>query len=121
MGSISWFLSTFGLMGAVLVTLSGMVVAKGLMLFDVSRRLDAGLRDLLPWRGLAETAGVAAATAAPAWVVVRALDDRPLLGLVAAGLAYATIYLAALAGLRRLRGSGSGALSMLRPQRAEAG
>jgi O-antigen/teichoic acid export membrane protein len=121
MGSISWFLSTFGLMGAVLVTLSGMVVAKGLMLFDVSRRLDAGLRDLLPWRGLAETAGVAAAAAAPAWVVVRALDDHPLLGLVAAGLTYGTIYLAALAGLRRLRGAGSGALGMLRPQRAEAG
>jgi O-antigen/teichoic acid export membrane protein len=121
LGSISWFLSTFGLMGAVLVTLSGMVVAKGLMLFDVSRRLDAGLRDLLPWRGLAETAGVAAAAAAPAWVVARALDDHPLLGLVAAGLVYATVYLATLAGLRRLRGVGSGAPGMLWPQRAEAG
>ena len=121
MGSISWFLSTFGLMGAVLVTLSGMVVAKGLMLFDVSRRLDAGLRDLLPWRGLAETAGVAAAAAAPAWLVVRALDDHALLGLVAAGLTYAAVYMAALAGLRRLRGVGTGTLGMLRPQRAEAG
>jgi O-antigen/teichoic acid export membrane protein len=121
LGSISWFLSTFGLMGAVLVTLSGMIAAKGLMLFDVSRLLNVGLRGLLPWRGLAGTAGLAAAVALPAWVVMKALDDHPLAGLAAAGMTYASIYLAALAGVHRWRGSGDGVLSMLRPQRVEAG
>ena len=108
-------------MGAVLVTLSGMVVAKGLMLFEVSRRLEADLRTLLPWRGLAETAALAAVAAAPAWVVMKALEDRPLAGLVAAGLTYAAIYLAALAGRERWRGAGIGAPIVLQPRRAEAG
>jgi len=121
LGSISWFLSTFGMMGAVLVTLTGMLLAKGLMLFEVSRRLETGLRDLLPWRGLAETAGLALAAAAPAWVVMKALEDHPLAGIAAAGMTYATIYLAALAGLRRRQGAGGGAPIVLRPQRAEAG
>jgi O-antigen/teichoic acid export membrane protein len=121
LGSISWFLSTFGMMGAVLVTLSGMLVAKGLMLFEVSRRLETGLRELLPWRGLAETAGLAAAAAAPAWVVMKALEDHPLAGLAAAGLTYATIYLAALAGLRRRQSAGGGALDVLRVRPAAAG
>ena len=121
LGTITWFLSTFGLMGAVLVTLSGMIVAKLLMLFDVSRLLGVGLSELLPWRGLAGTAGLAAAAALPAWVVLKALDEHPLAALVAAGTTYASIYLGAHAGLHRWRGAGGGLLNMLRPPRVEAG
>jgi len=120
-GSISWSLSTFGLMGAVLVTLAGMVVAKGLMLFEVSRLLRVGIGDLLPWRKLLATAGLAAAAAAPAWAVMKALDTHPLAGLLVAGTTYALIYLAAIAGIGRWRGAGTGPLSLLRAQRAEAG
>jgi len=121
LGTISWFLSTFGLMGAVLVTLSGMIVAKGLMLFDMSRLLQVGLRDLLPWRGLLATAGLAAAAAIPAWVVVRALADHPLTGLAAAGMTYASIYLATLAALHLRRGAGGGAVKTPRAVHAEGG
>lgn len=103
LGSIFWFLKVFGLLGAVLVTLSGILVAKVLSLIMVSRLLGAGLRDLLPWRGLFATAGLAAVTAIPAWVVVRGLPSRPLLGLVAGGATYTLLYLAVLAwvGSRR--------------------
>jgi O-antigen/teichoic acid export membrane protein len=121
LGSISWFLSTFGLMGAVLVTLSGMIVAKGLMLFDMSRLLKVGLRGLLPWRGLGATAALAAAAAAPAWAVMKALADHPLAGLVFAGLTYASIYLAALAAVHMRRGTGGGAVKTLQAVRAEGG
>ncbi|HUD70382.1 MAG TPA: oligosaccharide flippase family protein, partial [Dongiaceae bacterium] len=48
-GSISWFLSTFGLMGAVLVTLAKMLLAKILMLFEMKRLLGVGFGGLLPW------------------------------------------------------------------------
>ena len=121
LGTISWFLSTFGLMGAVLVTLSSMVVAKGLMLFDMCRLLKVGLRRLLPWGGLATTAGLAVGAAAPAWLVMRALADHPLAGLAAAGATYAAIYLAALAAVHKWPRAGGGALETLRPVRAEGG
>jgi len=122
LGSISWFLSTFGLMGAVLVTLSGMVVAKGMMLFEMTRLLKVGLHDLLPWRGLGATAGLAAVVAAPAWAVMRALADHPLAGLAAAGMTYASIYLAVLAvvHLRRHPGGG-GAVESLQAMPTEGG
>jgi O-antigen/teichoic acid export membrane protein len=119
LGSISWFLSTFGLMGAVLVTLSGVILAKGLMLFDMSRLLKVGLGGLLPWRGLLGTAALSVAAAAPAWAVMRALAHHPLAGLAAAGSTYSVIYLAALAGIHRRRGAGGGAVKTLRPVRAE--
>jgi O-antigen/teichoic acid export membrane protein len=121
LGSISWFLSTFGLMGAVLVTLSGMIVAKVMMLFEMCRLLNVGLRDLLPWRGLAATAGRAAAAAAPAWAVMKALDHHPLAGLVAAGITYTSIYLAALAVVHKRRRPGGGSVETLRAVRAEGG
>jgi len=122
LGTIFWFLSTFGLMGAVLATLSGMIVAKGLMLFHMSRFLQVGLRDLLPWRGLAATAGLAAATAVPAWAVIKALTGHPLAGLMVAGMTYASIYLAVLAGIHlRRRAGGGGAVKPLRAMRAEGG
>ncbi len=121
LGSISWFLSRFGLMGAVLVTLSGMVLAKALMLFDTSRLLKVGLRGLLPWTGLTATAGLSAAAAAPAWLVMRALADHPLAGLVAAGMTYTSIYLAVLAGFYWRRGAGGGVVGALQAMRAEGG
>jgi O-antigen/teichoic acid export membrane protein len=121
LGTISWFLSTFGLMGAVLVTLAGMILAKGLMLFEVSRLLVTGLRELLPWRSLAATAGLAAAVAIPAWMVMKALEVHPLAGLAAAGITYASIYLAVLAGFHRIRGARGGALDTLRAMHAEGG
>jgi len=98
-----------------------MIVAKGLMLFDMSRLLQVGLRDLLPWRGLLATAGLAAAAAIPAWVVVRALADHPLAGLAAAGMTYASIYLATLAALHLRRGAGGGAVKTPRAVHAEGG
>jgi len=121
LGSISWFLSAFGLMGAVLVTLSSMVVAKGLMLFDMCRLLKVNVRRLLPWGSLATTAGLAAAAAAPAWVVMKALADHPLAGLAAAGATYAAIYLAALAVVHMRRRSGGGSVKTLQALTAEGG
>jgi O-antigen/teichoic acid export membrane protein len=103
MGSIFWFLSTFGLLGAVFVTLFGMLVAKIVSLVKLSRLLGTGFRGLLPWRGLAATAALAAAAALPAYVVVRGLSAHPLAGIVLGGATYAVLYLAALAwaGMRR--------------------
>ncbi|HXU10849.1 MAG TPA: polysaccharide biosynthesis C-terminal domain-containing protein, partial [Candidatus Binatia bacterium] len=121
LGSISWFLSTFGLMGAVLVTLSSMVVAKGLMLFDMCRLLKVNVRRLLPWGGLATTAGLAIAAAAPAWLVMKALDRHPLAGLAAAGMTYASIYLTVLAVVHMRRRAAGGPVETLRVVRAEGG
>ena len=105
LGSIFWFLSTFGLLGAVLVTLFGMLVAKVFSLAKVSRLLGTGFRGLLPWRGLATTAVLSAAAALPAYVVVKELSAHPLAGIVLGATAYVVLYVAGLAwaGMRRSR------------------
>ncbi len=95
-GSIYWFLSIFGLLGAVLVTLSGVAVAKGLMLFRMNRLLGTRLSGLLPWRGLVSTAGLSIVAAVPAWAINEALDSHPMAGVLVAGATYAALYLAAL-------------------------
>jgi hypothetical protein len=52
---------------------------------------------------------------------MKALDAHPLAGLLVAGITYASIYLAALAGIDRWRSAGTDARGLLRAQRAEAG
>jgi O-antigen/teichoic acid export membrane protein len=49
---MSWFLSTFDLIGAVLVTLSGIVIAKITMLIVIKRLLQASMARLLPLKEL---------------------------------------------------------------------
>jgi len=89
--SIGWFLSTFGLAGAVLVTLLSTTVVKTLGVFRIARLLKVGLGDVLPWGRLAGTAIQAGIAAAPAFWVNQAVSS-PAPAAVATGTVYALTF-----------------------------
>ena len=93
MALISWFLQTFGLPGAVLVTLCATTLAKGLALVRISRLLQVRLADVLPWAALGRIAARALAAGIPAWVLAQVFAATPWLALVTGGAAYGLTYL----------------------------
>jgi O-antigen/teichoic acid export membrane protein len=92
-GLIGWFLGTFGLPGAVLVTLAATVVAKGLALVRIARLLQVSVAAVLPWATLGRIAARALAAAIPAWVFAQLFAATPWLALVTGGAAYGITYL----------------------------
>src|SRR5262245_47055942 len=55
-GLIGWFLSTLGLIGAVLVTLVTTTLVKLIAIVRIAQLLEVGVADVLPWRRLAGSA-----------------------------------------------------------------
>lgn len=86
------FMTHFGLIGAVLVTLLADTVVKALALARIRRELKVGLRQVLPWKSLALTALLAALAALPSLGVVTALDAPNLVRLMVAGPVFALGY-----------------------------
>jgi O-antigen/teichoic acid export membrane protein len=89
-------LNLFGLLGPVVVTLLGMVVAKTMMLARWKRAMSVPARELLPWAGLARIGLAAAGGAAAALVVGTALTAPPFARLAAYGVSYGLAYVALL-------------------------
>jgi O-antigen/teichoic acid export membrane protein len=91
-GLISWCLSTFGLVGAVLVTLMATSVVRVLSIGRIAYLLKVPLTRILPWRQLSGIALCAIAAAPPAyWLSRYSHWPRPVV-LVAAGLLYWVVY-----------------------------
>jgi len=90
---IGWFLDTFGLPGAVLVTLTATVAAKSLALVRIARLLQVRIAEVLPWGAVARIGARAVAAAVPAWMLSRALAGTPWLAFVTGGAAYGITYL----------------------------
>lgn len=91
-GLIGWFLGTFGLVGAVLVTLGSSVLAKALAVVRIARLLEVPVRAVLPWRTLARIGARAIAAGVPAGWIAYVLDGTPWLALVAGGAVYGLAY-----------------------------
>jgi O-antigen/teichoic acid export membrane protein len=89
---IGWFLDTFGLPGAVLVTLTATVTAKALALVRISRLLQVGIAGVLPWGAVARIGLRAAAAAVPARALAGVLGDTPWLAFTAGGAVYGIAY-----------------------------
>jgi hypothetical protein len=70
-GLIGWFMSTFGLIGAVLVTLVATSLVKAAAVVRIARLMNVGVADVLPWRRLAAAAVHAGIAVVPAWWVMR--------------------------------------------------
>jgi O-antigen/teichoic acid export membrane protein len=93
-GLISWCLSTFGLVGAVLVTLLATTAVRILSIARIAHLLKAPLTGILPWRHLAGIALCALAAGVPAyWLSRTSTLPRPVV-LVAAGALYWGVYAA---------------------------
>ena len=91
-GLIGWFLGAFGLLGAVLVTLTASVVAKALAVARIARLLDVTVAAVLPWRTLGRIGARAVAAGVPTWWVAYLLGDVPWLALVVGGAVYGITY-----------------------------
>lgn len=87
---MSFFISTFALPGAVLVTLAATAVAKIAALARAGKLMGVGLAGLLPWRSLGVVCAAAALAAIPALLVPPGLP--PLVVLLARGVAYTGAY-----------------------------
>lgn len=101
-GLIYWAVSALGLVGAVAVTVVGLVVAKGLALARLRRRLDTGWAGVLPWRDLARITAVSVAAAAPAALLSPGLERGAFLTLAVLGTVYAVTLIALLLAFRVL-------------------
>jgi O-antigen/teichoic acid export membrane protein len=91
--SIGWFLSVFGLYGAVLVTLVSTVLVRGAGIVRMARLLGVSVSEVLPWSRLAGIALVAIVAAAPAYWVTREIVLAPFAALLASAAVYGTAYL----------------------------
>jgi O-antigen/teichoic acid export membrane protein len=85
-------LAQFGLRGAVIVTVGVAAVSKAAALARIAGLLQVRFALLLPWRDLAAISGIAAAAAAPAFLLRSALQVPPFAGLAITGLVYAGAY-----------------------------
>jgi len=91
---IGWFLTHFGLIGAVLVTLVGTTVVKGAAVVRIARLMNVGLSEVLPWKRLAVITAHASVAAVPAWIVTHIVTMPPLATLMLSSGTYAATYLA---------------------------
>jgi O-antigen/teichoic acid export membrane protein len=91
---IGWCLSTFGLAGAVLVTLLTTTLVKGMAVWKIARLLHIPLRQAMPWGRLGAITAKAAAATVPVLWINHALHLTPLIELFAGGTAYVATYAA---------------------------
>jgi O-antigen/teichoic acid export membrane protein len=91
---MGWFISTFNLVGAVLITVLGIVIAKGMALVRMKTLFRTSVGQLLPWKSLGSVLVVAMLSAIPALIVNARLDVPALVLLPLTGLAYMLTYTA---------------------------
>jgi O-antigen/teichoic acid export membrane protein len=91
---MGWFLGTFQLMGAVLITLSGMALAKVMAFARMRKVLGTTCAQLLPWKQLGATLMVAMAAALPSVVLITQFSIRNIVLLPLSGTLYALTYAA---------------------------
>jgi O-antigen/teichoic acid export membrane protein len=98
---MGWFLSNFHLMGAVLITLAGMLLAKIMAMARIRTRLQTTYGEVLPWKELGTVLVVAIVAAIPAIILNAKLGGPALVLLLVSGTAYIVTYgvLAVLLGL----------------------
>jgi O-antigen/teichoic acid export membrane protein len=99
---ISWFLSRFNMIGAVLATILALLIAKAIGLGVAKRRMYASLKSLLPWGNLGAILGASIASAGAAFAAKSILQPSPLPRLLLGGTVYLSCYLMLLFRLRIL-------------------
>ncbi len=89
---MNWFLSTFYLIGAVFVTLGGMLVSKTMALVRIKSLLHASVGELLPWKSLGSILMISMISAVPSVIINAKLGLPSLLLLPVSGMAYMATY-----------------------------
>jgi len=86
------FIMSFHLLGAVLITLAGMLLAKLMHLARIKTLLRVGLGELLPWRSLGGIVMISMVSAIPSIVLNAKLDLLQLVLLPISGMVYMGIF-----------------------------
>ena len=86
--AILWFLDTFGLMGAVLVTLLSTLTAKVVGLSRICKLMACAPKDVLPWKSLAGIVAITALAVLPAELLKPMLHLSLLPSLLVTGAVY---------------------------------
>lgn len=89
-----WAIQSFGLVGAMSVTVIALAVGKAIGLAAAGSLWNVGAGRLLPWRALTLIALVSVAAAVPALAVGYALQAAPVVRILAAGAVYGSAYAA---------------------------
>ena len=99
---IGWFLSSFGMSGAVLVTLVSTLLVNLVGVGRIAHLLHLPFTHTLPWSRLAGIFVRAGVAAVPVIWLTRATALQPMVALGASGVTYAVVYfgLSYLAGLK---------------------
>jgi O-antigen/teichoic acid export membrane protein len=89
---IGWFLSAFGMSGAVLVTLVSTMLVNVVGVARIAHLLHLSFTETLPWTRLAGIFACAGIAAVPVVWIAREWALQPIVGLAAGGAAYALVY-----------------------------
>ena len=89
---ISALLTSFGLNGAVLVTLLATAVVRIIGIVRIGSFMGVGVRDVMPWAQLTKIAVFATIAALPAYFIALSTNPYRMTVLLSAGAAYAVIY-----------------------------
>jgi O-antigen/teichoic acid export membrane protein len=95
---IHWFITSFGLAGAIGVTVLALAVGKAIGLFAASSVWHVGIGRLLPWRALTLIAVASVIAGLPAFAVSSGVQTVPAVRLLAMGIVYAGTYAAVAMG-----------------------
>ena len=98
--TIGWFVTTLGVMGAMLVTVIATAVVKLAALWRIRRLLGVPAIELLPWKSIGATVMATAVAAGAAWLIQTGLALPRLMSLVVVTASFSLTYLGALALLR---------------------
>jgi O-antigen/teichoic acid export membrane protein len=89
---MGWFLTTFRLMGAVLITLFGMALSKIMAFVRIRKVLQTNYREFLPWKSLGGTLVAAMLAAIPGLLLNAKVGAPSLVLLPISGLVYMVTY-----------------------------
>jgi len=89
---IGWFLSAFGMSGAVLVTLVSTLLVNLVGVGRIAHLLHLSFSHALPWSRLAGTFLRAGIAAVPVLWLTREMTLQPVVALLASGTAYGIVY-----------------------------
>lgn len=105
-GLIGWFLSAFGLNGAVLITLVATTVVKALGIVRMRSLLHVPLARILPWERLAVIVLACGVAAVPTAWINHAGALQPVPALASAAVVFGATYMALAFGAFRLQSAG---------------
>lgn len=110
---IHWAIGSYGLAGAMLVTIGVLALGKAIGLAAAASLWRVGVRQVLPWGSLSQIAAVSVTAALPALAVAYGFQAAPWFRVLAIGAVYAVTYAAMALGSGLISHQERAALSQL--------